>query len=146
MIFLQNDRIFWIYVVISLFFFTIGSVYLANTTNQWLITPWFFSNFALCYIAYTISHGFQSLYKKILPNGLYFVLMVLGCLWCSEYNSKNNSFKNILPILMIIGGFYFLVLIKSMLGRIDIFSPCFWMIVAYFFFWFVISVYTSVIV
>lgn len=159
--FFVDDRIFWIYCLISLFFTILGVVYLSQS-GQYLILPWILANGCLLYCAYVLSLAYAPfsncsnielydekgcIYKSswmwIFVNLIYLAILVVSLLWCTEYsNEQAGLFRSTSTILVIIGGFALLALARNFEKKYNYFSPFFWLIIAFILIWLVLAYQT----
>ena len=108
-----NDRIFWIYVIITLFFIIIGVGLIISSNDANLISInilWLISMLALMISAYYIYCDNEN-YFKIFVIIIFISLLVISVLWTGElWNKNDNQLLLIFSILIIIGGFILFVL------------------------------------
>lgn len=161
-----EDRIFWIYFIVTLFFLIVGTFSLIQTSSAWVIVLWFLSNIALMIIVYhtsawcaptddsgdfvcVIDDGSRCFDSKnrvwLLINILFIILLVISVIWAG---AREN---NVIGILMLFLGLILLILITK---RIDekykhqrIFTNChvpFWMYVFYITIWTILTLNTII--
>ena len=106
-----DDRIFWIYVIISLFFIIIGLGLIINSNNKDTIAIsilWLIAVLALmlnAYYNYAVNEGYFKLFVIV----LFISLLIVSVLWAGElWNKSNNQLLIIFSILALLGGFILL--------------------------------------
>lgn len=106
-----DDRIFWIYVIISLFFIIIGLGLIINSKNKDTIAIsilWLIAVLALmlnAYYNYAVNEGYFKLFVIV----LFISLLIVSVLWAGElWNKSNNQLLIIFSILSLLGGFILL--------------------------------------
>jgi len=102
-----DDRIFWIYVIITLFFIIIGVGLIISSNDPNLIAInilWLVSMLALMISSYYIYNDNDS-YFKIFVVIIFISLLVISVLWTGElWNKNNNQLLIIFSVLILLGG------------------------------------------
>lgn len=161
-----EDRIFWIYFIVTIFFIIVGTFSLIQTSSPWIIVLWFLSNLALMIIVYHTTAWCAPMDTAgdyvcvidedsccfdpnnriwLLINILFIILLVTSVVWAG---AKEN---NVIGIIMLFLGLIFLILITK---RIDekyehskVFTKChipFWMYVFYITIWTILTLNTII--
>ena len=103
-----DDRIFWIYVIITLFFIIIGVGLIVSSNDINLIAInilWLISMLALMVSAYYIYSENES-YLKLFVIIIFISLLVISVLWTGElWNKNDNQLLIIFTMLILLGGF-----------------------------------------
>lgn len=103
-----DDRIFWIYVIITLFFIIIGVGLIISSNDPNLISInilWLISMLALMINAYYIYNNNDS-YIKIFIIIIFISLLIISVLWTGElWNKNDNQLLITFSILILLGGF-----------------------------------------
>jgi uncharacterized membrane protein YjjP (DUF1212 family) len=103
-----DDRIFWIYVIITLFFIIIGVGLIISSNDLNLISInilWLISMLALMINAYYIYNDNDN-YFKIFIIIIFISLLIISVLWTGElWNKNDNQLLIIFSILILLGGF-----------------------------------------
>jgi len=103
-----DDRIFWIYVIITLFFIIIGVGLIISSNDPNLISInilWLISMLALMINAYYIYNDNEN-YFKIFIIIIFISLLIISVLWTGElWNKNDNQLLIIFSILILLGGF-----------------------------------------
>lgn len=134
-----EDRAFWIYFVVTLFFTIIGVTIIAASDDYYLILivlAWMFSNVLLMILAYHASikwgpicnnkyyqicfldnnnHCFDPSYRTwFFINILFVLLLIVGVLWAGELiNSDGSPLLTMSGVLMILGGLVLCNLVRE---------------------------------
>ncbi len=133
----NKDRLFWIYLLITLFFTIMGIIYILSVNIEFLSVMavlWLFSNVLLFLVIYRIVTCEQcdnSLPLTIFVNILFFIILILSVLWTVELTS-NNLLSSMSGILIIICG-----LALSVISSTDFYK--FWITVIYNLMWFIMT-------
>ncbi len=102
-----DDRIFWIYVIITLFFIIIGVGLIVSSKDTNLIAInilWLISMLALMISAYYIYNENQS-YLKFFIIIIFISLLIISVLWTGElWNKNDNQLLLIFTMLILLGG------------------------------------------
>ena len=164
-----NDRFFWIYFIVTLFFLIVGIFSLLSKVSIWIILLWFLSNIALMIIVYhtsswcapidnsgdlvcVIDNGSRCFDSQnriwLLVNILFVMLLIMSVIWAS---SDDGS---VIGIIMLFLGLILLSLITkrieqkySATGNIQSFYNYhvpFWMYVFYITIWTILTLYTII--
>ena len=103
-----DDRIFWIYVIITLFFIILGVGLIISSNDQNLISInilWLISMLALMINAYYIYNNNDN-YFKIFIIIIFISLLIISLLWTGElWNKNDNQLLIIFSVLILLGGF-----------------------------------------
>src|SRR5436190_807381 len=103
-----DDRIFWIYVIITLFFIIIGIGLIVSSNDANLIAInilWLISMLALMINAYYIYNENES-YFKLFIIIIFISLLIISVLWTGElWNKNDNQLLLIFTMLILLGGF-----------------------------------------
>ena len=121
-----DDRIFWIYVIITLFFIIIGIglITSSNDPNSIAITIlWLISMLALMINAYYVyNDNINNNYFKIFIIIIFISLLIISVLWTGElWNKNNNQLLIIFTVLILLGGFI-LFSLRTQTGDINTIS------------------------
>lgn len=128
-----NDRIFWIYFIITLFFIILGmsSILISNDSYLIIISIlWLLSNVALMILIYHASIRWGPLDSQIcvidansrcfdpdnriwlFVNILFIALLIISLLWAGELGNKNGELlRSMSGILILLGGLLLCALI-----------------------------------
>jgi hypothetical protein len=102
-----DDRIFWIYVIITLFFIIIGIGLIVSSNDANLISInilWLISMLALMINAYYIYNENEN-YFKIFVIIIFISLLIISVLWTGElWNKNDNQLLIIFTMLILLGG------------------------------------------
>lgn len=157
-----QDRIFWIYLIITLFFTIIGITFISHSNRDIVIISilYLIANTSLLFIIYYASNHLQSDNVCIIdknsdcfnPNNriwlfinlIYIIILILSILWACELNNDNNV-KSISGILILIGALLIcgLGIIRKYRDNNILLSP-FWYSIIYLSIWFVLTIYVLV--
>ena len=102
-----DDRILWIYVIITLFFIIIGIGLIVSSNDANLISInilWLIAMLALMINAYYIYSENDS-YFKFFVVIIFISLLIISVLWTGElWNKNDNQLLIIFTILILLGG------------------------------------------
>lgn len=123
-----DDRIFWIYVIITLFFIIIGIGLIVSSNDLNLISInilWLISMLALMISAYYIYTEYENQnYFQIFIIIIFISLLVISVLWTGElWNKNDNQLLIIFTILILLGGF---ILFNLRIESSDINTVSYW--------------------
>jgi CDP-diglyceride synthetase len=103
-----DDRIFWVYVIITLFFIIIGVGLIISSNDPNLIAInilWLVSMLALMINAYYIYNDNDNLFKVFIVI-IFISLLIISVLWTGElWNKNDNQLLIIFSVLILLGGF-----------------------------------------
>lgn len=103
-----DDRIFWIYVIITLFFIIIGISLIISSNDSNLIAInilWLISMLVLMINSYYIYNDNES-YLKLFVIIIFIGLLIVSVLWTGElWNKNDNQLLLIFSILILLGSF-----------------------------------------
>lgn len=163
-----NDRAFWIYFIITLFFIIIGAGAILTSDDPHVIIIiifWILANVALFVLIYhaSINWGPTGYDKQIcvidsdsgcfnpsnrvwlFVNILFVVLLILSILWAGELNNQNTSPLRTMSGVLILLGALVLCGLASTDDRTtlmyQVYSKSFWVAVAYIMIWFGLTLY-----
>lgn len=154
-----NDRLFWIYLIIAIFFIIIGISSLIMSEDKHvllIILIWILSNIALLITIYHISLNWYpenkgcSCFKgnKYVFCLIYFIfvsLLILGILWASKFHDINGggNWRSLSGIFIIMGGLALLSLSShcNVSGFTGFIIP-FWSCVCFLVIWVGLTIYT----
>ncbi len=136
-----DDRIFWIYVIITLFFIIIGIGLIVSSNDPNLISInilWLISMLALMISAYYIYNENES-YFKLFVIIIFIGLLVISVLWTGElWNKNNNQLLIIFTILILLGGF---ILFNLRIDPNDINTISYWSSLIFIIIWLCLILY-----
>lgn len=134
-----DDRIFWIYVIISIFFIIIGLGLIINSGNKDTIAIsilWLVAVLALMLNTY-YNHAVNDGYFKLFVIVLFIILLIISVLWAGElWNKSDNQLLIIFSILALLGGFILLNFNIEEVNSID-----FWSALIYLLIWLCLILY-----
>lgn len=157
-----NDRIFWIYLIITLSFIIIGFHYFLMNTIYYISIVWLLTMIFLMVVVYHISimlapvdtnsgipvcvvdNNVDCLSKSnrlwVVINAVYFLLLILSVSWVYEFtNSFTHNTKPIFGIIIILLGI-FLCKISYNIYQ-NKYTVTFWAAFLFTFFWFCMTLY-----
>ncbi len=160
-----NDRIFWIYFIITLFFIIIGMSAILTSDNPYLIIIsilWFLSNVALMILIYHLSIDWgpknstnneqicvadinspcfnRNNRTWLLINILFIVILIFSVLWAGELRNNDDSpLRTISGILILLGG---LILCGLTIENVYMFP--FLVAISYLLIWFGLTLYVTI--
>lgn len=138
----SQTRILSIYALISLFFTILGVVYLVSSVQ---IVFWILSNICLWLAIHDLCYHINNKTVWVLINLLYLAILIIGLVWCGEFNnSQNNTFRNIAPIIIVLGGLTMIGTFIKYNSDNSYGSPTFWFLVYFTLIWIVSAIYTVV--
>lgn len=162
--FFVQDRVFWVYCLVSLFFTILGIVFLSyNNKGTYLIFPWTVGNICLLYCVYMLSLSYipfqictarvldnpcliKSSWKWISVNVIYLAILIISLLWCVDYgNPQAGIFRSISVVLVLIGGLALLAFYRDVEKYYNYVSPFFWTLVGFLLVWLVLGYCTVLI-
>ena len=121
-----DDRIFWIYVIITLFFIILGVGLIISSNDPNLISInilWLISMLALMINAYYIYNDNDN-YFKIFIIIIFISLLIISVLWTGElWNKNDNQLLIIFSVLILLGG---LILFALRIEGNDINTISYW--------------------
>lgn len=137
-----DDRIFWIYVIITLFFIIIGVGLIISSNDPNLIAInilWLISMLALMVSAYYIYNDNDN-YFKIFIIIIFISLLVISVLWTGElWNKNDNQLLIIFSVLILLGGF---ILFNLRTESDDINTVSYWSLLVFITIWLVLILFT----
>lgn len=166
-----NDRAFWIYLIITLFFVIIGSTAILSSDDPHLIIVvifWILANVALLILVYHASinwgPGDPCLNKQIcvidsnsgcfnannrvwlFVNIIFVILLVLSILWAGELHNQNTSpLRTMSGVLILLGALVLCGLASTDFTdtsfMYQVYNKAFWVAVAYIMIWFGLTLY-----
>lgn len=163
---IMNDRIFWIYFIITLFFIIIGMVAILTSDDPYLIIIsilWFLSNIALMILVYhaSINCGPRNPINNeqicvadinsrcfdennrmwLFVNLLFIVLLIFSVLWAGELrNTDESPLRTISGILIILGG----LILCGLANNFTHYMYIFWVTISYLLIWFGLTLYVVI--
>lgn len=168
---ITNDRIFWIYFIITLFFVIIGMSTIVISDDPYLIVIsilWFLSNVALMILVYHVSINWgpknpsnneqicvvdtnsqcfdENNRTWLLVNLLFIILLIFSVLWAGELrNTDESPLRTISGIVILLGGLILCALAKGNNFMYHIYITPFWVAIAYLLIWFGLTLYVVII-
>jgi hypothetical protein len=141
-----NNRIFWIYLIITIFFIIIGIRFLAVTNDNNIIIIcilWFLSIVLLMIMVIDLSVKYvKSLW--VFVNVLFIFLLIMTVFWTAEFsNSGEDYIKTILGIIILLGALLISILIVNKSSNY-IYQGIFWINVCYILIWLSLTLYVTV--
>ena len=137
-----DDRIFWIYVIITLFFIIIGVGLIISSNDPNLIAInilWLISMLALMVSAYYIYNDNDN-YFKIFIIIIFISLLVISVLWTGElWNKNDNQLLIIFSVLILLGGF---ILFNLRTESDDINTVSYWSLLVFITIWLGLILFT----
>lgn len=110
---LSNDRIFWIYFIIVLFFIIMGMTLLMSVPNPHILAlaiVWMLANVLLLLVVYHIFKVWrlQARYSTLVAINLVFLgMLILSVLWAGELShTEAGALPTMSGILIILGGLF----------------------------------------
>lgn len=162
---IMHDRIFWIYLIVTLFFVVIGIGSIIGSADIYTIgisLLWLISNIALMIVIYHTAMDWAPIDPAtdsvmcvadpgcmkssnriwIMINILFIVLLLLSTLWAAElYNVDAGVLQNLSGIFILIGGILLCGLTMKCTNQLRC-ALSFWSAVAYLLIWFGLTLYT----
>lgn len=121
-----NDRILWIYFIVTLFFIIIGlNLILTSSSIYSLIlgVAWLFGHIALMFLVYYVSLSWSANKMWLFINLVYIALIFMSLLWVQELDNIEHSYlRTMSGIIMILGGLLLLGLGIYPQNHIDAYS------------------------
>jgi len=164
-----HDRIFWIYLIITLFFIIIGVTSLIVSNDPYILSIiilWILSNIALLITIYHASLNWypeKLLYCKsdsqicetcfsgnkliwILINVIFLVLLILAILCAGQFSDANPTIlKSVSGIFILIGGLSLITIASHCkISGFSCFIIPFWSCVSYLIIWWGLTIYTII--
>ena len=137
-----DDRIFWIYVIITLFFIIIGIGLIISSNDPNLIAInilWLISMLALMVSAYYIYNDNDD-YFKIFIIIIFISLLIISVLWTGElWNKNDNQLLIIFSVLILLGGF---ILFNLRIESDDINTVSYWSLLLFIAIWLSLILFT----
>jgi len=137
-----DDRIFWIYVIITLFFIIIGVGLIISSNDPNFIAInilWLISMLALMVSAYYIYNDNDN-YFKIFIIIIFISLLVISVLWTGElWNKNDNQLLIIFSVLILLGGF---ILFNLRTESDDINTVSYWSLLVFITIWLGLILFT----
>jgi CDP-diglyceride synthetase len=137
-----DDRIFWIYVIITLFFIIIGIGLIISSNDPNLIAInilWLISMLALMVSAYYIYNDNDD-YFKIFIIIIFISLLIISVLWTGElWNKNDNQLLIIFSVLILLGG---LILFNLRIESDDINTVSYWSLLLFIAIWLSLILFT----
>lgn len=137
-----DDRIFWIYVIITLFFIIIGIGLIISSNDANLISInilWLVSMLALMVSAYYIYNENES-YLKLFIIIIFISLLIISVLWTGElWNKNDNQLLIIFAVLILLGGF---ILFNLRTETNDVSTISYWSSLIFITIWLCLILYT----
>ena len=157
--YILNDRIFWIYFIITFFFIIVGLSLIIDSEYPIIISIiWLLSLVLLMLITYNLSIYwgpkdnqneyicFIDSHKGCLTdcnkywliiNGIFILLLILSTIWASEIQSiEDNPIKTMISIIIVLGSILLLIFSKSHLIS-------FYLTIVFFTIWLGLSLYST---
>jgi len=161
-----NDRIFWIYFIVTLFFVIIGLNFILSSTNSYMLiigVIWLLTNVALMIMVYHASTIWGPTDENNVPTTICFVdynshcveagnnvclfinivfilLLIFSVLWAGELsNTENSPLRTMSGVLILLGGLLLCNLVKTK----NLIIP-FWYGIAYLIMWFGLTLYVVI--
>lgn len=165
-----NDRIFWIYFIVTLFFIIIGvgAILSSNDPNMIIISIiWLLSNVVLMILVYHASvrwgpvdptnednqicfvddnSGCFDASNRVwlFINILFIAMLIISTLWAGELgNVDGGPLRTMSGVLMILGGLLLCSLAGGRQFMNDIYVIPFWIAVGYLIIWFGLTLYVA---
>jgi len=136
-----DDRIFWIYVIITLFFIIIGIGLIVSSNDPNLIAInilWLIGMLALMISAYYI-YNENEYYLKIFIIIIFISLLIISVLWTGElWNKNDNQLLIVFTILILLGGF---ILFNMRIQTVDINTISYWSSLIFIIIWLCLILY-----
>jgi len=137
-----DDRIFWIYFILILFFIIIGIGLIISSNDPNLIAInilWLISMLALMVSAYYIYNDNDN-YFKIFIIIIFISLLVISVLWTGElWNKNDNQLLIIFSVLILLGGF---ILFNLRTESDDINTVSYWSLLVFITIWLGLILFT----
>jgi hypothetical protein len=158
-----NDRIFWIYLIVTLFFLIIGvgSILMSNDPNFIILSVmWLLGNIALMIIVYHTSIKWGPPDSQIcfiddnsgcfdsgnrvwlFVNFLFIALLIISILWAGELGNS-GSLNNMSGILILLGGLMLFQLLNHK-SKTNYLNISFWICIFYLVIWFGLTLYSII--
>lgn len=153
-----NDRVFWIYFIVTLFFIIIGIGSIMSTYNTHTVVLsviWLLASIVLTIIIYYASliwgpanpgvcvvdkdSGCFEPDKRIwlFANVLFIIMLIISVFWASELNNPDSGpLRTMSGILLLLGGLIFIKLVHMH-------SLAFWFTIVYLILWFILATYAT---
>jgi hypothetical protein len=136
-----DDRIFWIYVIITLFFIIIGIGLIISSNDPNLIAInilWLVSMLALMINAYYIYNDNENMFKIFIVI-IFISLLIISVLWTGElWNKNDNQLLIIFSVLILLGGF---ILFSLRIKSDDINTVSYWTSLIFITIWLCLILY-----
>jgi hypothetical protein len=166
-----NDRIFWIYFIVTLFFIILGMGAILTSNDPYMIIIsilWLLSNVALMILVYHASVRWgpsdpNDITTQIcvvdansrcfdpdnrvwlFVNILFIALLIVSLLWAGELGNKDaGPLRTMSGILILLGGLLFCGLASGREFMYNIYITPFWVSVGYLLIWFGLTLYVVI--
>ena len=153
-----NNRIFWIYLIITIFFIIIGIRFLiiSNDNNVIIVTIlWLMATILLMImIIHTSTDEDISIIDNkcfdidkrswLFTNFLFIFLLIISSFWAGEFsNNDEDSIKTMAGILLLLGGLLMCLFIVNKFNNF-IYHGIFWISISYILIWLVLTLYVTI--
>lgn len=165
-----NDRVFWIYFIVTLFFIIIGIGSIMGSGDPYMLLIsiiWLLSNIALMILTYHASLRwgptdindnnnqicvidqnsgcFDTGHRVwLFINVIFIALLILSVLWAAELgNSDSGALRTMSGVLILLGGLLLCGFASGYKFMHNIYIIPFWMAVGYLVIWFGLTFYVA---